>query len=60
MKNSNPTLRLEEFHAKQAAKQIITWVGKKYPGLCASTKKRMIAECLIELKEERKFLTAHR
>jgi hypothetical protein len=60
MKNLNQVPRKEEFQAKMAAQQIQTWIEKKYPRLAASAKTRMIVECLIELTEERKFLSAHR
>lgn len=56
MKNSNPTLRNEEFHAKKAVQKIQSWIERKYPGLAASAKTKMIIECLIELTEEKKFL----
>jgi len=58
MKNPNQAPLKEEFQAKKAVQQIQTWIEKKYPRLAASTKTKMIIECLIELKEERKFLTA--
>lgn len=61
MKNPNQTLRsegIEEFHANKAVQQIQAWIEKKYPKLAASAKARMIIECLIEITEERKFLTA--
>jgi len=59
MKNPNQTLRKEELHAKKAVQQIQLWIRKKYPKLAASSKNKMIVECLIELSEERKFLLAH-
>jgi len=59
MKNPNQTLHQEEFHAKKAVQQIQIWIEQKYPRLAASTKMKMIIECLIEISEERKFL-AHR
>lgn len=59
MKNPNQTLHKEEFQAKKAVKQIQTWIEKRYPFLATSAKTRMIIECLIEITEERKFLTAH-
>lgn len=59
MKKLNQNPHKEEFHATKAAKQIQSWIEKKYPRLAASTKKRMIVECLIELTEEKKFLSAH-
>jgi hypothetical protein len=60
MKNLNQPLRKEESHAKKAAQQIQIWMEKKYPRLATSAKTKMIIECLIELTEERKFLTLHR
>lgn len=60
MKNPNQTLHKEEFHAKKAVQQIQSWIEKKYPRLAASAKTQMIIECLIELTEEKKFLTVHR
>jgi hypothetical protein len=60
MKNLNQIPQKEEFLAKKAAQQIQTWMEKKYPRLAASTKTKMIIECLIELTEERKFIAAHR
>jgi hypothetical protein len=60
MKNPYQTLRKEESHAKKAVQQIQLWIEKKYPMLANSAKTKMIIECLIELSEERKFLTVHR
>ena len=57
MKNQNQTPRKEEFHAKKAVQQIQIWIEKKYPRLANSQKTKMIIECLIELSEERKFLS---
>ncbi|HEY6956854.1 MAG TPA: hypothetical protein VI385_16495 [Flavisolibacter sp.] len=59
MKNLNQAPQKEQFHAKKAVQQIQTWVEKKYPRLAASAKTQMIIECLIELTEERKFLSVH-
>jgi hypothetical protein len=59
MKNPNQSLRKEEFHAKKAVQQIQTWIGKKYPRLASSEKTKLIIECLIELTEEKRFLTVH-
>jgi len=56
MKNPNPELRKEDFQAKKAVQKIQSWIEKKYPGLAASAKTKMIIECLIELTEEKKFL----
>jgi hypothetical protein len=60
MKSPNPTLHKEEVHAKKAVQKIQSWIEKKYPGLAAAAKEKMIAECLIELTEERRFLAVHR
>lgn len=59
MKNPNQSLRKEEFHAKKAVQQIQIWIEKKYPRLASSEKTKLIIECLIELTEERRFLTVH-
>jgi hypothetical protein len=59
MKNPNQSLPKEEFHAKKAVQQIQTWIEKKYPRLASSEKTKLIIECLIELTEERRFLTVH-
>ena len=59
MKNLNQAPQKEQFHAKKAVQQIQSWVEKKYPRLAASAKTQMIIECLIELTEERKFLSVH-
>jgi hypothetical protein len=59
MKNPNLIPHKDEFHAKKAVVQIHNWIEHKYPRLKASTKTKMIIECLIELTEERKFLAAH-
>jgi hypothetical protein len=60
MKNPNQAFRMEEFQAKKAVLQIQSWIERKYPRLANSAKTKMIIECLIELSEEKKFLTAHR
>lgn len=59
MKNPNQLPHKEEFQAKKAVQQIQTWIEQKYPRLAHSAKTKMIIECLIELSEERKLLTAH-
>lgn len=62
MKNPSSPFRQrdpEEIQAKKAVQKIQKWIEKNYPRLANSTKTRMIVECLIELKEERKFLSAH-
>jgi hypothetical protein len=55
MKNPNQVLHKEEIHAKKAVQKIQSWIEKKYPKLAGTAKTKMIIECLIELKEERKF-----
>ena len=47
-----------EKHAQKAISQIQKWVGKKYPLLAGSAQAKMIIECLIEVTEEKKFLSA--
>jgi hypothetical protein len=59
MKNPIQVLHKEDSHAKNAVQQIQTWVEKKYPRLAGSVKTKMIIECLIELREESKFLSVH-
>lgn len=58
MKNQILSLQHEasaERRAKRAILQIQKWIEKKYPKLAAAAKAQLIAECLIELTEERKF-----
>jgi hypothetical protein len=56
MKSPNQTLRTEEFKAQKAVQQIQKCIEKKYPGIAASVKMRMIIEFLIEITEERRVL----
>ena len=46
-----------EMHARQAIEQITKWVEQRYPVLSAVTKSRLITQCLIEIREERKNLS---
>jgi hypothetical protein len=59
MKNPIQAPHKENSHATNAVLQIQTWVEKKYPRLAGSVKTKMIIECLIELREESKFLAVH-
>ncbi len=47
-----------EMHAQKAILQIQKWVEKKYPLLAGSAQAKMIMECLIEVTEEKKLLSA--
>lgn len=47
-----------EKHAQKAILQIQKWVEKKYPSLAGAAKAKIIIECLIEVTEEKKFLSA--
>jgi hypothetical protein len=59
MKNQTTPLRSEayaEMHAKQAIECITKWVEDRYPVLSRLSKSRLITQCLIEIREERKNL----
>jgi hypothetical protein len=43
-----------EMHAKQAIELITKWVEERYPVLSNVSKSRLITQCLIEIREERK------
>ena len=47
-----------EMHARQAIKLITQWVDQRYPVLSALSKSRLITQCLIEIREERKDLSS--
>jgi hypothetical protein len=46
-----------EMHAKQAIELITKWVEQRYPVLSNISKSRLITQCLIEIREERKDLS---
>ena len=46
-----------EMHAKQAIELITKWVEQRYPVLSNVSKSRLITQCLIEIREERKDLS---
>ena len=57
MKNQTtqlPTEGYAEMHAKQAIDLITKWVEQRYPVLSNLSKSRLITQCLIEVREERK------
>lgn len=59
MKNQSKPLSAEsyaEMHAKQAIELITKWVESRYPVLSNVSKSRLITQCLIEVREERKEL----
>ena len=57
----NPTTLPEggyaEMHAKQAIELITKWVEQRYPVLSNVSKSRLITQCLIEIREERRDLS---
>lgn len=60
MKNQIKKLRREDYaemHAKQAIDLITKWVEERYPKLSTTTKSRIITQCLIEIREEKKMIT---
>lgn len=59
MKNQKLFLHSEESHAQKTVQQIQKWLEEKYPRLTASTKTRILIECLIELSEEKKFQASY-
>jgi hypothetical protein len=60
MKNQTklPQAIYAEMHARQAIEHITKWVEQRYPVLSAVSKSRLITQCLIEIREERKNLSA--
>ena len=57
MKNQTKQLPSEayaEMHAKQAIELITKWVEERYPVLSNVSKSRLITQCLIEIRDERK------
>jgi len=46
-----------EMHAKQAIELITKWIEQRYPVLSTVSKSRLITQCLIEVREERKILS---
>jgi hypothetical protein len=60
MKNQTtqrPAQGYAEMHAKQAIEYITSWVEDRYPVLSKLSKSRLITQCLIEIREERKNLS---
>ena len=60
MKNQTSLLPGEAYaqmHAKQAIEHITKWVEERYPVLSRLSKSRLITQCLIEIREERKNLS---
>jgi hypothetical protein len=60
MKNQTtqqPVQGYAEMHAKQAIEHITKWVEDRYPVLSKLSKSRLITQCLIEIREERKILS---
>ncbi len=60
MKNQTTQLSSEAYaqmHAKQAIEHISKWVEQRYPVLSKLSKSRLITQCLIEIREERKNLS---
>ena len=55
--NQLPHEGYAEMHARQAIELITQWVEKRYPVLSAVSKSRLITQCLIEVREERKNLS---
>jgi hypothetical protein len=47
-----------EQHAKTAIEKIQNWVADRYPTLAEIAKSQIIVECLIEIDEERRFISA--
>jgi hypothetical protein len=45
-----------EMQASKAIQQLFKFVDERYPSLAVLTKERMIAECIIELSLENKFI----
>ena len=61
MKSSNQPLvkeTISEVRAKRAVSRIQKWMEIHYPVLASTSKARLIIECLIEINEENKFLSA--
>jgi hypothetical protein len=61
MRNPNQNLQHEgvaELQAKKAIQKIKKMMEEKYPSMAAVSKTRLIIECLIEMKEEKKYLKA--
>ena len=61
MKSSNQPLvkeTISEVRAKRAVSRIQKWMEIHYPVLASTSKARLIVECLIEINEENKFLSA--
>ena len=44
--------------AQKAIQSIQKWVKDRYPSLASATQARIILECLIEVKEENRFIAA--
>lgn len=59
MRNNSSKLPGEvysEMNAKKAIELITKWVEERYPVLSDVSKCRLITQCLIEIREERKNL----
>ncbi len=52
--NQLPHESYAEMHAKQAIMLITKWIEERYPKISAQTKSRLITQCLIEVREERR------
>ncbi len=59
MKNVIHPVPASDLRAKTAVQKIQKWVEENYPRLAAVTKAKLIIECLIELKEERRHIAAN-
>ena len=60
MKNQHQTLQKDsssEVRAKKAIQNIQKWMDKRYPVMASVSRSRLIIECLIEINEERRYLT---
>jgi hypothetical protein len=47
-----------EMNAKRAIEVITKWVEERYPVLSDVSKSRLITQCLIEIREERRNLSS--
>lgn len=53
-----PTEAYAQMHARQAIEHITKWVEQRYPVLSKLSKSRLITQCLIEIRDERKNLSS--
>jgi N-acetyl-anhydromuramyl-L-alanine amidase AmpD len=44
-----------EMQAQQAIKLITQWIEERYPKISSRTKARVIAQCLIEVRDEKRY-----